>query len=113
MYEKYNILTLRCIQENYYTVVKRRKTVDVRADFVIYKPLLTLCKHDVDVNKENVDIMSAENERRRRLMAVFVRCSICGKVINTDKEEYKENLVGECICNKCSLKEYEWKEKVG
>lgn len=45
-------------------------------------------------------------------MAVYVRCSICGKVINTNKEDYKENLVGEFICNKCILKGYEWKEAV-
>lgn len=62
MYEEYNILTSRRIQENFYKVAARRKTVDVRADFVIFKPLLTLCKHDVNTNKKNVNIMSTESE---------------------------------------------------
>lgn len=44
-------------------------------------------------------------------MAVYVRCSICGKEINTEKENYSENLVGEFICGKCNLKGYEWEEK--
>lgn len=62
MYEKYNILTSRRIQENYYTVVKRRKIVDVKPDFIIYKQLLTLCKHNDNTSEENAHMMSAENE---------------------------------------------------
>lgn len=63
MYEKYKILTSRRIQENYYMVIKRRKSVNVRADFIIYKPLLTCCKHDVDIKEENADTMSTENQK--------------------------------------------------
>ena len=44
-------------------------------------------------------------------MAVYVRCSICGKIINTKIEEYQENLVGEFICDKCALKGFEWEVK--
>ena len=45
-------------------------------------------------------------------MAVYVRCNICGKIIDTETEEYQENLVGEFICDKCNLKGYKWKEAV-
>jgi DNA replication protein DnaD len=60
MYEKYGILTSRRIQENFYHVSKRRKDVRVRADFVIFKPLLKFCQHNVSNNKENVNTMYAE-----------------------------------------------------
>lgn len=63
MYEKYGILTSRRIQENFYHVSKRRKDVRVRADFVIYKPLLKFCQHDVSNNQENVNTMYTETSK--------------------------------------------------
>ena len=62
MFEKYKILTSKRIQENFYHVSKRRKDVAVRSDFIIYKPLLTLCKHNVDIKDENVNSVSTETE---------------------------------------------------
>ena len=38
-------------------------------------------------------------------MGVCVSCSICGRLINTDKEDYIENIVGEYICHECDMKE--------
>jgi hypothetical protein len=62
MFEKYSILTSKRIQENFYHVSKRRKDVDVRSDFIVYKPLLTLCKHDVDINGDNDDTTTTKIE---------------------------------------------------
>ena len=44
------------------------------------------------------------------MIAIIVKCNLRGKIINTQTKEYKENLVGEFICNKCILKGYEWEE---
>ncbi len=85
MYQEYNILTSRRIQENYYNVAKRRKTVDVRADFVIFKPLLTLCKHDVNTNKKNVNIVSVETKKMH---------AESDKVEESRVEESKVNIEG-------------------
>ena len=63
MFEKYRILTSKRIQENFYHVSKRRKDVVVRSDFIIFKPLITLCKHDVDIKDENVNNVSTETEK--------------------------------------------------
>ena len=62
MFEKYKILTSKRIQENFHYVAKRRKVMVVRSDFIIYKPLLTLCKHDVDINGDNADMVITETE---------------------------------------------------
>lgn len=63
MYEKYGILTSRRIQENFYHVSKRRKDVCVRSDFVVYKPMLSLCQHDVNRNEENANMMLTETSK--------------------------------------------------
>lgn len=44
-------------------------------------------------------------------MAVYAKCSICGKIIDTQKEECKKNSANKFICSGCILKGYEWKEK--
>lgn len=62
MFEKYSILTSKRIQENFYYVSKRRKDVDIRSDFIVHKPLLTLCKHDVDTTSNNDNTMTTDTE---------------------------------------------------
>ncbi len=87
MYEKYSILTSRRIQENFYHVSKRRKDVCVRADFVIYKPMLTLCQHDVNRSEENVNMMYTETSK-----------------MYTENDKLNETKLNESKLNKTKLK---------
>ena len=65
MFEKYKILTSNRIQENFYHVAKRRKVMVVKSDFIVHKPLLTLCKHDVDIDEDNADMAITETEEKQ------------------------------------------------
>jgi len=56
LFEKYQVLTSRGIQKRYFDIVKRRKDVQIKKEYLLVDPT-QICK-DVNISSENVNIIS-------------------------------------------------------
>jgi len=69
MYEKYRILTSREVQERYFEAVSRRKRVEVRGEYLLfradqkYKNVINLSEN-ADISEENADIYKQRKEEK-------------------------------------------------
>lgn len=66
LYKKYNILTSRGIQERYFTIVKRRKSVEVESKYLLIKGTQIyqdVCKIDKNVYKNDENVCKEEQSK--------------------------------------------------
>lgn len=94
LYEKYNILTSRGIQERYFTIVKRRKSVEVESKYLLIKGTQIyqdVCKIDKNVYKNDENVYEEEQRKEKE----------------SKEKRSKENIYKKCSFVKPTIKEVE------
>lgn len=72
IFEKYQVLTSRGIQERYFKIVKRRNNVKINQDYLLVQCALLpksvdISSENVNINKRNVYISEQRKEEKRRV----------------------------------------------
>lgn len=104
LYEKYNVITSKRIQQNYCEAVKRRKQVDFIKEYLLvdnsdvnFKDLnVNILSLNADINPQNVDIGTQkkrkERERKEKGKDITFSTELENKIFNSLQDNYKSHI---------------------